>query len=463
MQKTLSEKAFSDALELIPGGVNSPVRALRSVGASPLFIQKARGAVLTDIDNRRYIDFCLSWGVHLHGHAHPAIVGASVAAVKRGSSYGIPTTAETQLARLVVDSVPSIEKVRFVSSGTEAVMSAIRLARAYTGRDLILKFDGCYHGHADHLLVAAGSGAAGIRTAGIPGETASTIASTGISNNSASRASTIASTGISNNSASRASSAGVPEAFVRNTLSVPFNDPEAVKQVFQELGHQIAAIITEPLPANMGVVPPAPGFLQVLRTICNQYGSVLIFDEVITGFRLGRGGAQELFGVRPDLTTLGKIIGGGFPAAAFGGKADIMDQLAPLGKVYQAGTLSGNPVAMAAGIQTLQLLQEDDFYTRLEEKSQRFGDALREIIRGQDIQLNQVGSLFTLFFSATPVTNFAEAAASDTNRFARYFRAMLSRGVYLSPSAFEASFISAAHTERQLTQTLNALRLTINN
>lgn len=447
MQKTLSEKAFSDALELIPGGVNSPVRALRSVGASPLFIQKARGAVLTDIDNRRYIDFCLSWGVHLHGHAHPAIVGASVAAVKRGSSYGIPTTAETQLARLVVDSVPSIEKVRFVSSGTEAVMSAIRLARAYTGRDLILKFDGCYHGHADHLLVAAGSGAAGIRTAGIPGETASTVASTG----------------ISNNSASRASSAGVPEAFVRNTLSVPFNDPEAVKQVFQELGHQIAAIITEPLPANMGVVPPAPGFLQVLRTICNQYGSVLIFDEVITGFRLGRGGAQELFGVRPDLTTLGKIIGGGFPAAAFGGKADIMDQLAPLGKVYQAGTLSGNPVAMAAGIQTLQLLQEDDFYTRLEEKSQRFGDALREIIRGQDIQLNQVGSLFTLFFSASPVTNFAEAAASDTNHFARYFRAMLSRGIYLSPSAFEASFISAAHTDRQLTQTLNALRLTINN
>lgn len=463
MQKTLSEKAFSDAVELIPGGVNSPVRALRSVGASPLFIQKARGAILTDIDNRRYIDFCLSWGVHLHGHAHPAIVGASVAAVKRGSSYGIPTTAETQLARLVVDSVPSIEKVRFVSSGTEAVMSAIRLARAYTGRDLILKFDGCYHGHADHLLVAAGSGAAGIRTAGNPGETASTVASTGISNNSASRASTIASTGISNNSASRASSGGVPEAFVRNTLSVPFNDPEAVKQVFQELGHQIAAIITEPLPANMGVVPPAPGFLQGLRTICNEYGSVLIFDEVITGFRLGRGGAQELFGVRPDLTTLGKIIGGGFPAAAFGGKADIMDQLAPLGKVYQAGTLSGNPVAMAAGIQTLQLLQEDDFYTRLEEKSQRFGDALREIIRGQDIQLNQVGSLFTLFFSASPVTNFAEAAASDTNHFVRYFRAMLSRGIYLSPSAFEASFISAAHTDRQLTQTLNALRLTINN
>lgn len=447
MQKTLSEKAYSDALELIPGGVNSPVRALRSVGASPLFIQKARGTVLTDIDNRRYIDFCLSWGVHLHGHAHPAIVGASVAAVKRGSSYGIPTTAETQLARLVVDSVPSIEKVRFVSSGTEAVMSAIRLARAYTGRDLILKFDGCYHGHADHLLVAAGSGAAGIRTGEIPGETASTVASTG----------------ISNNPASRASSAGVPESFVRNTLSVPFNDSEAVKQVFQELGHQIAAIITEPLPANMGVVPPAPGFLQSLRTICNEYGSVLIFDEVITGFRLGRGGAQEHFGVRPDLTTLGKIIGGGFPAAAFGGKAEIMDQLAPLGKVYQAGTLSGNPVAMAAGIQTLQLLQEEDFYTRLEEKSQRFGDALREIIRGKDIQLNQVGSLFTLFFSATPVTNFAEAAASDTNRFARYFRAMLSRGIYLSPSAFEASFISAAHTERQLTKTLNTLRLTINN
>lgn len=463
MQKTLSEKAFSEALELIPGGVNSPVRALRSVGASPLFIRKAKGTVLTDIDNRRYIDYCLSWGVHLHGHAHPAIVGASVAAVKRGSSYGIPTTVETQLARLVVDSVPSIEKVRFVSSGTEAVMSAIRLARAYTGRDLILKFDGCYHGHADHLLVAAGSGAAGIHAAGNPGDEASTVASTGNSNNSAYRASTVASTVISNKSSSRASSAGVPETFVRHTLSVPFNDPEAVKQVFQELGSQIAAVITEPLPANMGVVPPAPGFLQYLRDICNQYGSVLIFDEVITGFRLGRGGAQELFGVHPDLTTLGKIIGGGFPAAAFGGKAEIMDQLAPLGKVYQAGTLSGNPVAMAAGIQTLQLLLEDGFYTRLEEKSQHFGDALRDIIRGQDIQLNQVGSLFTLFFSGKPVTNFAEAASSDTDRFARFFRAMLGQGIYLSPSAFEASFISAAHTGRQLTQTLNALRLTINN
>jgi glutamate-1-semialdehyde 2,1-aminomutase len=440
MQKTLSEKAYNEASEFIPGGVNSPVRALRSVGASPLFIQQAKGAVLTDIDNRRYIDFCLSWGVHLHGHAHPAIVRASVDAVKRGSSYGIPTTAETLLARLVVESVPSIRKVRFVSSGTEAVMSAIRLARAHTGRDLILKFDGCYHGHADHLLVAAGSGAVGIRAGGTPDDTASSATTVGRSG---------------------ASSAGVPEAFVRYTLSIPFNDLEAVKLVFRELGNQIAAIITEPLPANMGVIPPAPGFLQGLRDICNQYGSVLIFDEVITGFRLGRGGAQEHFGIRPDLTTLGKIIGGGFPAAAFGGKAEIMDRLAPLGKVYQAGTLSGNPVAMAAGIRTLQLLQEEGFYNRLEQKSQQFGDTIREFIRGKDIQLNQVGSLFTLFFSATPVTGFADATASDTQRFARFFRAMLGRGIYLSPSAFEASFISAAHTERQLAQTLDALRLVI--
>lgn len=422
MEKNLSQTAYQEACKLIPGGVNSPVRSLRSVGAEPLFIQKASGTILTDIDNQHYIDYCLSWGVHLHGHAHPAITKASIATLRKSSSFGISSPLEAQLAGLVIQSVPSIEKIRFVSSGTEAVMSSIRLARAWTGRDLILKFDGCYHGHADHLLVNAGSGVAGIKSA---------------------------------------SSAGVPEDFVRHTLSIPFNEIKTVRKVFDKKGYSIAAVIIEPLPANMGVIPPEAGFLEELRELCTRHGSLLIFDEVISGFRLGPGGAQEWYIVRPDITALGKIVGGGYPAAAFGGKTEIMDQLAPLGAVYQAGTLSGNPVAMAAGYESLQLALKEGFYNRLNERSRQFGNELRKLIQGKDIQLNQVGSLFTFFFSSTPVKNFNHASNTNTLQFGRFYRAMLEQGIYLSPSPFEASFLSAAHTDRQLNKTLRAIHKSI--
>lgn len=422
MQKNLSEKAYNEASRYIPGGVNSPVRALKSVGAAPIFIQKAKGAQLLDIDGNHYIDFCLSWGVFIHGHAHPAVNKAAVNAIRYGSSYGIPTLQETTLAKLVVDAVPSVEKVRFVSSGTEAVMSAIRLARAYTGRNIILKFDGCYHGHADHLLVAAGSGVAGL-----------------------------------NNSSSK----GVPSDFTKYTISIPFNDIQAVNDVFSKHGDEIAAIILEPVPANMGVVLPAKAFLQELREITLQYNVLLIFDEVITGFRLSTGGAQEHYGIKPDLTTLGKIVGGGFPAAAFGGKAVIMDLLAPLGEVYQAGTLSGNPVAMSAGIETLKLLQGENFYTILQTKSDQFITALKDIIKGKDIQLNHSGSMFTLFFSAKAINNFEDAKQADAERFERFYRKMLEQHIYFSPSPFEANFISASHSERQLEQTLRAVKKAI--
>jgi len=422
MQKNLSEKAYNEASRYIPGGVNSPVRALKSVGAAPIFIQKAKGAKLTDIDGNHYIDYCLSWGVFIHGHAHPAVNKAAVNAIRYGSSYGIPTLQETTLAKLVVDAVPSVEKVRFVNSGTEAVMSAIRLARAYTGRNIIVKFDGCYHGHADHLLVAAGSGVAGL-----------------------------------NNSSSK----GVPSDFTKYTISIPFNDIQAVNDVFSKHGDEIAAIILEPVPANMGVVLPAKAFLQELRVITLQYNVLLIFDEVITGFRLSTGGAQEHYGIKPDLTMLGKIVGGGFPAAAFGGKAAIMDMLAPLGEVYQAGTLSGNPVAMSAGIETLKLLQEENFYNDLQTKSDQFISALKDIIKGKDIQLNHSGSMFTLFFSAKAINNFEDAKQSDAERFGLFYRKMLEQHIYFSPSQFEANFISAAHSEKQLEQTLRAVKKAI--
>lgn len=418
MQKNLSEKAYHEASSYIPGGVNSPVRALKSVGATPIFIQKAKGAKLTDIDGNHYIDFCLSWGVFIHGHAHPAVNKAAVNAIRNGSSYGIPTLQETTLAKMVVNAVPSIEKVRFVNSGTEAVMSAIRLARAYTGRNIIVKFDGCYHGHADHLLVAAGSGVAGLHSS---------------------------------------SSKGVPADFTNYTISIPFNDIQAVNNVFSKHGDEIAAVIVEPVPANMGVVLPKAGFLNSLRQITAQHKSLLIFDEVITGFRLSAGGAQEQYGIKPDLTTIGKIVGGGFPAAAFGGKAAIMDMLAPLGAVYQAGTLSGNPVAMSAGIETLKLLQEANFYTNLQTKSDQFIDALKDIIKGKDIQLNHTGSMFTLFFADTAIKNFEDAKNADAERFGKFYRKMLEQQVYFSPSPFEANFISAAHSERQLQQTLKAV------
>jgi glutamate-1-semialdehyde 2,1-aminomutase len=419
MQRILSEKAYKEAVKYIPGGVNSPVRALKSVGEAPLFVSKANGVTLTDVDGNSFTDFCLSWGVFILGHNHPQVNRAVKAAVDLGTSYGNPTLQETQLATLLVESVPSLEKVRFVSSGTEAVMSAIRVARGFTKRNIIIKFDGNYHGHADHLLVAAGSGVATLNGS---------------------------------------SSSGIPDDFTKYTLSLPYNDIETVKEVFEQQGNDIAAVILEPVAANMGVILPDENFLTGLREITKEYGSLLIFDEVITGFRLALGGAQERFLITPDLSTFGKIIGGGFPAAAFGGRAEIMDILAPEGSVYQAGTLSGNPVAMASGIQTLQLLRQPDFYTNLEAKSNIFISELKDIIKDKSIVLNHVGSMFTLFFSDYEIRNFEDVKRSDTDRFAKFFRALLAENIYFSPSAFETSFISEAHTEKQLEQTLGTIK-----
>ena len=419
MQRILSEKAYKEAVKYIPGGVNSPVRALKSVGEAPLVVSKADGVTLTDVDGNSFTDFCLSWGVFILGHNHPQVNRAVKAAVDLGTSYGIPTLQETELAKLLVESVPSLEKVRFVSSGTEAVMSAIRVARGFTKRNIIIKFDGNYHGHADHLLVAAGSGVATLNGS---------------------------------------SSSGIPSDFTKYTLSLPYNDIETVKAVFEKQGDDIAAVILEPVAANMGVVVPSPEFLTGLRQLTLQYGALLIFDEVITGFRLALGGAQQRFGITPDLSTFGKIIGGGFPAAAFGGRADIMDILAPEGSVYQAGTLSGNPIAMASGIQTLQLLSQPDFYTNMEARSNAFIAELSEIIKGKDIVLNHIGSMFTLFFSDHEIRNFEDVKRSDTERFAKFFRALLAQNIYFSPSAFEANFISAAHTDLQLEQTLQTIK-----
>ena len=424
MQRILSEKAYNEALKYIPGGVNSPVRALRSVGEAPLFISKADGVTLTDVDGNAFTDFCLSWGVFILGHNHPQVKNAVNQAIELGTSYGIPTLQETALAKLVVEAVPSVEKVRFVSSGTEAVMSAIRVARGFTGRNIIVKFDGNYHGHADHLLVSAGSGVAQL-------------------------------TG--------SSSDGIPSDFTKYTLSLPYNDVEAVKALFAAQGNEIAAVILEPVAANMGVVVPTNEFLKSLRGITTKHGALLIFDEVITGFRLGLSGAQGRLGITPDLSTFGKIIGGGFPAAAFGGRAEIMDLLAPLGPVYQAGTLSGNPVAMASGIQTISLLSEPGFYTKLETKSNLFMTELKEIIRGKDIVLNHIGSMFTLFFSDHEICNFDDVRRSNTDRFARFFMELLKENIYISPSAFEASFISAAHTQNQLELVLHKVKRAISN
>ena len=419
MQRSLSEKAYKEAVRYIPGGVNSPVRALKSVGEVPLFVSKANGVTLTDVDGNEFTDFCLSWGVFILGHNRKEVNEAVKKAVDLGTSYGIPTLQETQLAKLLVESVPSFEKVRFVSSGTEAVMSAIRVARGFTKRNIIVKFDGCYHGHADHLLVSAGSGVAQLNAS---------------------------------------SSSGIPEDFTKYTFSLPFNDLESVKAVFDIHGQDIAAVIIEPVAANMGVIVPDAGFLNELRVITKQYGALLIFDEVITGFRLALGGAQQRFGITPDLSTFGKIIGGGFPAAAFGGRGDIMDVLAPDGPVYQAGTLSGNPIAMASGIRTLQLLQQPDFYTNLETKSNLFITELKEIIKGKAIVLNHIGSMFTLFFSDHEIRNFEDVKNSDTARFAQFFRALLQENIYFSPSAFETSFISDAHTTLELEKTLGTIK-----
>jgi glutamate-1-semialdehyde 2,1-aminomutase len=414
-----SSELFARAQRLIPGGVNSPVRAFRAVGGDPLFIESASGARLRDADGREYIDYVMSWGPLILGHAHPAVVEAVAAAARRGTSYGAPCEPEVELAERVVRKVPGIEKVRFVSSGTEATMSALRLARGFTGRRKILKFEGCYHGHADALLVAAGSGVA---TLGIPG------------------------------------SPGVPEGTVADTLVAPFNDPAAVEQVVAAHGRDLAAVIVEPVVGNMGVVAPHEGYLRGLREITARAGALLVFDEVITGFRLAPGGAQQLYGVTPDLTCLGKIIGGGLPVGAYGGRADIMARVAPEGPVYQAGTLSGNPLAMAAGRVTLDALEAPGVYERLDMLAGRLQEGLERAARQVDVALtvNRVGSLLTAFFGAGPVTDWASAKRSDTARFGRFFHAMLDRGVYLPPAQFEALFVSLAHTDQDVDRTVAA-------
>ncbi len=417
-ERIKSAEAFQRAQQVIPGGVNSPVRALKSVGATPLFVKEAKGAYITDIDDNKIIDFCMSWGVFILGHCNDRVNSAAIEAIGNGSSYGIPTLNETVLAEKVREAIPSMERLRFVNSGTEATMSAIRVARGYTGRDILVKFEGNYHGHADHLLVSAGSGVANI---------------------------------------SNASSAGVPEGFTKYTAVLPYNDIDALRNYFKTNGDKVAAVILEPVACNMGVVCPSLDFLKAAREVTEQHGSLLIFDEVITGFRLSRGGAQQLFGIKPDMTTVGKIVGGGFPAAAFGGRADIMKILAPDGPVYQAGTLSGNPVAMAAGIETLTQLSHPDFYKKLDEKSDRFISRLKEIIAGKDIQLNHCGSMFTLFFNKSEVHNFQDTKRSDQERFARYFNNMLQRGIYVSPSQFEGNFISETHTPEILDYVLQSI------
>jgi glutamate-1-semialdehyde 2,1-aminomutase len=403
-----SDALFARAQRVIPGGVNSPVRAFRGVGGNPFFVARAEGCRITDVDGRTYIDFLGSWGPLILGHAAPALVEAVGEALRRGTSYGAPTPGEVELAELISRAVPSMEMVRLVSSGTEAAMSAIRLARGATGRDAIIKFEGCYHGHADSLLVKAGSGGA---TFGVP------------------------------------DSLGVPAALAELTITVPFNDLGSVEAVMTARGREVAAIIVEPVAGNMGVVPPAAGFLKGLRALCDAYGALLIFDEVITGFRIAYGGAQALYGVRPDLTCLGKIIGGGLPVGAYGGARAIMERVAPLGGVYQAGTLSGNPLAVAAGIATLRALETPGVYSRLEESGASLQTGLESGAKSAEVPLtvNRVGSMLTAFFTGSPVTDYVSAKRSDTARYGRFFHAMLDGGVFLAASQFEAAFVSLAH------------------
>jgi glutamate-1-semialdehyde 2,1-aminomutase len=416
-----SEKAFSAAQQYLAGGVNSPVRAFKAVGGSPVFISEASGARITDLDGNQYIDFVGSWGPMVVGHAHPEVVNMLQSLIGRGTSFGTPTELETELGRRVVEMVPSIERVRFVNSGTEATMTAIRLARAATERPKIVKFTGCYHGHSDSLLANAGSG---VMTLGIP------------------------------------SSPGVTEGTVADTITVPYNSLSAVHEVFEEVGEQIAAVILEPVAGNMGVIPPAMGFLEGLREMTQDYGALLIFDEVITGFRLAPGGAQEHFGVIPDLTCLGKIVGGGMPVGAFGGRADLMDQLAPTGPVYQAGTLAGNPLAMGAGVATLEILSKPNTYHQLDKLSEQLENGLRAAASEADVPVyvNRVGSMMTGFFQEGPVTDFDSAARSNTDRYGAYHRGMLNQGIYLAPSQFEATFVSLAHSEADIEATANAAR-----
>jgi glutamate-1-semialdehyde 2,1-aminomutase len=414
-----SRSLYAEAQRYMPGGVNSPVRAFCAVGGEPLFIARGEGPHIYDADGRRYIDYVLSWGALILGHAHPQVIGALQEAAERGISYGAPTALETELAKRVVEAVPSIEMVRFVNSGTEATMSALRLARAFTGRSKIIKFEGCYHGHADFLLVRAGSG---VTTLGLP------------------------------------DSAGVPEAIAQDTLIAPYNDLQAVESLFSENRGDIAAVIVEPVAGNMGVIPPEPGFLEGMRKMTRAEGALLVFDEVITGFRVAYGGAQALYGITPDLTCLGKVIGGGLPVGAYGGRREIMEMVAPLGPVYQAGTLSGNPLSMTAGIETLKVLAQPGFYQRLEEKSARLAAGLRAAAEAARTPVFQtrVGSMFCTFFSAERVVDYASAKRSDTNKYALFFRAMLENGVYLAPSQFEAGFLSLAHSEQDIDRTIQA-------
>ena len=403
----------------MPGGVNSPVRAFQAVGGEPRVFAYGRGPRLYDVDGNEYLDYVLSWGPLILGHAHPSIVAILQRAAARGTSFGAPTELEAEMARLVVDAVPSIEMVRFVNSGTEATMSALRLARAFTGRDRIVKFDGCYHGHADGLLARAGSGVA---TLGLP------------------------------------DSPGVPKAVAEQTLVTSYNDIDSVCRLFERHPDEIACVIVEPIAVNMGVVPPAEGFLAALRELTREAGALLVFDEVVTGFRIGVGGAQAHYGVEPDLTCLGKVMGGGLPVGAYGGRRELMEQMAPIGPVYQAGTLSGNPMAMAAGIVTLRILANESGYRVLDELAGRLTGGLLALARQAeiDVQINRVGSMFTVAFTDQPVTDYASARRADTDRYARFFHAMLERGVYLPPSQFEACFLSFAHLEGDIEQTLLA-------
>lgn len=417
-----SQELFEKAVTLIPGGVNSPVRAFGSIGGTPRFIDRADGAYMYDVDGNKYLDFICSWGPMILGHNNPAIRESVAKAAEKGLSFGAATEAEVRMAELITGIVPSVEMVRMVNSGTEAVMSAVRAARGYTGRNKIVKFMGCYHGHSDSMLVQAGSG---VMTAGIP------------------------------------DSAGVPAGCTQDTLSAIYNDADSVRALFETFPEEIAAVIVEPVAANMGVVPPKKGFLEELRGLCTAYGAVLIFDEVITGFRLGIDGAQGWYGVEADLTTFGKIIGGGMPVGAYGGKREIMGKVSPAGPVYQAGTLSGNPIAMAAGMTQLSILKENpEIYEELNEKGEWFYDELAGILRekGQPWQVNHVGSLGCVFFTDRPVENYADAKTSDTKKFADYFHYMLDNGVHLAPSQFEAMFLSAAHTRDELCRVLDLVR-----
>ena len=417
---TKSESLFQQANTVIPGGVNSPVRAFNGVGGTPPFIDRAEGAYLFDVDGNRYIDYVGSWGPMICGHAHPEIIAAVTETVSKGLSFGAPCALEVELAQRICDIMPNIDLVRMTCSGTEATMSAIRLARGFTGRDKIIKFEGCYHGHADSLLIKAGSGAL---TLGVP------------------------------------SSPGVPAALAEHTVTLAYNDSDQVRQAFAEIGDKIACIIVEPVAGNMNCVPPADGFLQTLRECCDDSGSLLIFDEVMTGFRVGLGGAQQRYGIVPDLTTLGKIIGGGMPVGAFGGRSDVMHHIAPLGPVYQAGTLSGNPVAMAAGLKTLEIISRPGFYEELTQTTMQLLDGLHAAAAANDIELrsNQVGAMFGLFFTDQPeVSSFSQVSACDVDRFRLFFHGMLSRGVNLAPSAYEAGFVSAMHGSDEIEQTIVA-------